>query len=137
MRALAGDQADAPRLALYKRVLPLEYLACLAYEPLFRCVYHYVYALKYGVGKPLHAWELQNLLWAMSMHGRSEDRFRYLGAKLRGVILPRTRGRRPHSRAERPCDLALRGESARNGQSGHVGSGLQAADGHGQRAEAR
>ncbi|KAJ5845014.1 hypothetical protein N7534_008683 [Penicillium rubens] len=65
MRALAGDQADAPRLALYKRVLPLEYLACLAYEPLFRCVYHYVYALKYGVVRIVFG------IWVLNCAGSS------------------------------------------------------------------
>ncbi|CAP79957.1 hypothetical protein PCH_Pc12g03300 [Penicillium rubens Wisconsin 54-1255] len=61
----AGDQADAPRLALYKRVLPLEYLACLAYEPLFRCVYHYVYALKYGVVRIVFG------IWVLNCAGSS------------------------------------------------------------------
>jgi hypothetical protein len=68
VRGRMTPRSLAPR---YRKRSSLRPCICLAYEPLFRCVYHYVYALKYGVGKPLHAWELQNL--PTSARARQDD----------------------------------------------------------------
>ena len=87
------DEWDGLALARYKRVLPFEFMAVLACRDFFRLVYQYAWACLQGLNKPMHSWELQHLLWTITMHGTDEERFRYVGTKLRDAVMHVPTGR--------------------------------------------
>jgi hypothetical protein len=94
LRVQLGEDWDGPIIGRYRRVLPYQFLACVAYTPVFLAVYHYLIACKYGLCKELHAWELQHTLWTLTMHGSDDERFRYIGARIRSAVFPISRSRR-------------------------------------------
>jgi len=84
-----------PIIARYKRVLPYELMAVLAHRPVYNLVYQYVVACSVGLNKPLHAWELQFLLWTLTMHGSDTERYRFLSAKMSSAMRPVNSARTP------------------------------------------
>nr|AZT88576.1 hypothetical protein AheAV1_s2gp1 [Aspergillus heteromorphus alternavirus 1] len=66
-----------PRLAEYSRVIPWNSMAILASEMFFRLVYWLCLSTT-RVYRPMHAWELQHMLWSLSNHGTDAERFLYL-----------------------------------------------------------
>lgn len=41
----------------------------------------------HGLGKPLHTWELQYNLWAISMTGTNEERFAFMAIATFGLFI--------------------------------------------------
>lgn len=83
-----------PECALYSRVLPYESMSVLASRTIFTLVHQYVYAVRSVVGKPIHTWELQWLLWTLSVNGSRHEKIAYVLAKLRGIFFRCPTGRR-------------------------------------------
>ncbi|KAH8430965.1 uncharacterized protein LDX57_008627 [Aspergillus melleus] len=54
-------------------------MSVLAYESPYMLVYKYVYACPQALGKALHAWKLQYLLYGLSMDGNENERLVYTG----------------------------------------------------------
>lgn len=81
-------------IARFLRVLPYESMSVLASKSLFTLVHHYVSAVRTVVGKPLHTWELQWLLWTLSVNGARSEKIAYVLAKLRSVFFRPPTGRR-------------------------------------------
>lgn len=88
IRKLSPDKWDSPVKGIYKRVLPHELISVLAYEPLYVCVYNYAFACHQDLGMKLHTWELQYLLWALSMSGTNVQCFASIAPGLCAAVFP-------------------------------------------------
>nr|WBU10534.1 P2 protein [Ilyonectria crassa alternavirus 1] len=83
-----------PKLARYRRVLPYESMSILASRSAFVLLRHYVLAVRNVVGKPIHTWELQWLLWTLSVNGSRSEKFAYVLTKLGNIFFRAPTGRR-------------------------------------------
>nr|BDQ13830.1 hypothetical protein [Diaporthe alternavirus 1] len=97
IRGLYAEEWGGPVLAKYKRVLPLEFMSVLAYRPLYIAIYNYVFACMQGMGKKMHSWELQQLLWTVTMHGTTTEKFKFIAQRMRSVLFPTATGRKPQA----------------------------------------
>lgn len=83
-----------PMLARYRRVLPYESMSILASRTAYTLVRQYVLAVRNVIGKPIHTWELQWLLWTLSVNGNRTEKFAYVLTKLGSVFFRAPTGRR-------------------------------------------
>jgi hypothetical protein len=79
LRTLMGE--NQPLLAEYSRVLPWGSMSILGSDLFFRLVYWSCLATSRAF-KPLHAWELQHMLWNLSSFGTDEERYLFFYDKL-------------------------------------------------------
>lgn len=82
----------------FARVLPLAAMPVLASRAWVRMVAWLLRAYDRVMGKPLHTWELQALLWSLSHVGTQEEREVYFWGRLQGavdtILASRRRGQR-------------------------------------------
>lgn len=82
----------------FKRVLPLAAMPILASRSWVRMIAWLLRAYDRLMGKPLHTWELQGLLWSLSHVGTQEEREVYFWGRLLGaadmLLASRRRGQR-------------------------------------------
>ncbi|AUG69000.1 polyprotein [Fusarium graminearum alternavirus 1] len=83
-----------PMIARYHRVLPYESMSVLASRTMFVLLHHYVLAVRNVIGKPIHTWELQWLLWTLSVNGNRSEKVAYVLTKLGNVFFRAPTGRR-------------------------------------------
>ncbi|KAK0710041.1 hypothetical protein B0T26DRAFT_874971 [Lasiosphaeria miniovina] len=67
-----------PVVAQHHRVLPFESLAVLASRELYKLLAGYVVLARRARRNPLHKWELQFLLWALTVFGTYDDKIEYM-----------------------------------------------------------
>jgi hypothetical protein len=92
LRVSVGQDVE---LAKYDRVLAYESMAILASKTFYRALRLYIPAVRTVVGKPMHTWELQYLLWSLTHLGTRGEKIRYLTVKLEDIVLRERTGRRP------------------------------------------
>nr|WBO25918.1 hypothetical protein [Fusarium nanum alternavirus 1] len=83
-----------PLVARYRRVLPYESMSILASRTFFVLLHHYVMSVRNVVGKPIHAWELQWLLWTLSVNGNRSEKIAYILTKMGNIFFRAPTGRR-------------------------------------------
>jgi hypothetical protein len=88
-------------IAQQYRVLPWESLAVLSSQQYFKILQWYVHAVARIVGKPMHSWELQRLLFVLTSHGTHEERMAYMCMKLGDLFARNYTGRRAPPVADR------------------------------------
>ncbi|BAG49049.1 hypothetical protein AltMyV_sM1gp1 [Alternaria alternata virus 1] len=95
----------------YARVLPLAAMPILASRSWVRMVAWLLKAYDRLMGKPLHTWELQGLLWSLSHVGTQEEREVYFWGKLQGaadlLLASRRRGQRTQGAASADLNRIL------------------------------
>ncbi|KAK3361651.1 hypothetical protein B0T24DRAFT_724806 [Lasiosphaeria ovina] len=67
-----------PIAAQHHRVLPFESLAVLASREFYKLLAGYVVLARRARRNPLHKWELQFLLWALTVFGTYDDKIEYM-----------------------------------------------------------
>lgn len=72
--------------ARYKRVLPLGTMYILASRMWYKTIKWYVYGLAHILRRPMHTWELQAVLWALSRVGSQDEREAYMDGLLQQVF---------------------------------------------------
>lgn len=97
IRSLLGENQVS--IAEFSRVLPWGSMSILGSEMFFRMIY-FLALMTARVYKPLHAWELQHKLWALSSFGTDEERYLYFLDQFErifsGVDQARSAGRRQY-----------------------------------------
>ncbi|AXU25966.1 coat protein [Stemphylium lycopersici mycovirus] len=95
----------------YARVLPLAAMPILASRSWVRMIAWLLKAHDRLMGKPLHTWELQGLLWSLSHIGTQEEREVYFWGKLQGaadmLLASRRRGQRTQGAASADLNRIL------------------------------
>ncbi|URY16700.1 hypothetical protein [Dactylonectria torresensis alternavirus 1] len=91
LRAVLGVDLE---LAKYCRVLPYQHMSILASNSFFKAVCHYAASLGAIVGRPMHAWELQYLLWSLTHFGTRAEKIKYIYVKLKDCAYRGGTGRR-------------------------------------------
>jgi len=91
---LRSHLKDDIAIAREYRVLPWEALAVLASADYFMLMHRYVHAVSRVVGKPMHTWELQRMLFSLTAHGTHEERMAYVCMKLGDLFTRNYTGRR-------------------------------------------
>lgn len=92
LRVAVGHDVE---LAKYHRVLPYEAMSILASRSFYRALRLYISGVRDVIGKPMHTWELQYLLWSLTHFGTKREKVRYLYVKLEDLFNRVPTGRRP------------------------------------------
>jgi len=84
------------RIAKYDRVLPYEAMAILCSKAFNNIVMLYCHAMQWTMRRPVHAWELQYMLWSLTSFGTWQEKLRYMADRFDTALTAYDTSRRGH-----------------------------------------